>query len=1195
MMRKSGVLAGAVVAVLASVSVSAWGETYYWTGAKGSMAMDAYAWNDAGNWDVGARGSESHAVPEAGATIVFGAVSGNPDLMVIDLTGMNPVGQFRVEGAMAPSYRFGTSIGTSQAVDDGQSFWVDNGSAVTIADDVMHDQKIMRLAFHATVAKSCALTNESVHASLIYDSIAHDTTSSPKEMKVNHYGVGRFVTYEKQFHTSGAQSMYFYGSGQIVWRNAMSAASSVPRPIYVSETGSAPRDFEIAQGGKLYCSNGTSPFTGCLDAKVDTWLHGDGIVAANTHSNSKTGDGNEGIRGMGLYVSGTKGKTLTVDVPLMPWNFDTVAKSKWWDGYIPLIGCAKSVIALNSTNGCSYASRLYGQLRVNARLIGNAVCSAEETSLGPGEIVMSAYFDYSSSKFRLYYPLDCTLAYTGAAATETDRNILLTNATYEVTASSFTSLVNSSVATGTVANAGGGLLKMTGQVRALNPNATFVLQPETAPIEFAGSFAATPAVALIVRGTDEVRMPTVPADVASLTLAGGTLRLTEASTVSAPIVASGDGNAILVDGASLTLTGTTPADLVANGAVDFVSGQSTVITFAGVTSATEVPANLTVNGGRAYFTDGGRLMAYASYWKTATDGTWKTAANWDPALVPTGDRDARIMIGGADYTVTVDETPTALDNVFVGQGDTGFTSTLSIAAAMPTGARYDIAAGGVLNVTDGGVLTLEDGGASVDLAQGGTLRVDGTGRLQYDDSKVNTFGTGTRQFVGDGALLRIGTATPSVYVQPNGAGETSELVLDNRGSCSTGSTNDFGNGYLYIGNCAGGTGVLTVHGKDDTNKTVNRVSPDRGDPYTLDIGYRAGFGVLNIDGGCLQVRNNGLFVPGVAYSDKTPTTVAGVVNQTGGYVSLCAYGATANRQLTGLSVGCGDYFYRRYVTEDQVSVDGVYNLSDGTLDVSVGYAVIGAGSGTGVVHQTGGTFLHRGKADSSSYTNQLFASEADAKAARAFYFPMIIGFQGGKGTYEISGGTATVGSNKLLIPALYIGTGYNHDEFPWAIKGADNFKPNEAYFDFNRDGAEGVLRVSGGTFTCTTNVVLGSALGKGTIEMVGAAGALSVGRLVATNGVKSVLRFICDTENPHAGVSPITATDKAMLNDTKLEVALGESYAGRGRIRLIDAPLVEGDFGMVTITGNLADTATLERDEQGVFVRIRRGFAMIIK
>ena len=1184
-----------VMAVVAVSLSAAFAETYYWTGGAGD-AEGVYQWNAAANWDVGSRGSGAHAVPDEGATVVFGAVSGDPESMVLDLTGMNPVGQFRVEGATAPAYQFGTSIGTSQTVDDGQGFWIDNGSAVTIADDVMRDQRIMRLAYHATGTKTCALTNKSVHASLIYDSIAHDTTSSPKEMTVYHSGVGRVVTYERQFHTTGGQTMYFYGTGPVIWRNAMSAASSAPRPIYVSETGSAPRDFEIAQGGKLYASNGSSPFTGKFDVKVDTWVHGEGIVAANTHSNSKTGNGNEAIRGMGLLVSGSNGKTLTVDVPLMPWNSGTAVQSKWWDGYIPLIGCAKSVIALNSTNGCTRAARLYGQVRVNAKLIGNADCTAEETSLGPGEIVMSAYFDLYNEKPRLYYPLGCTLAYSGETATATDRDILLTNAIYEVAASGFPSYANSSVATGTVANAGGGLLKLTGQVRALNPDAAFVLQPETAPIEFAGSFAAAPAVSLVVRGAEEVRMASVPANVGELALMGGTLRLTgESSATAVPLVAYGDGNRIVVDGSSLTLTGTTPAALVANGAVDFTFERSTVVTFAGVTSATEVPENLTVNGVGAIFTDDGRLTERASYWKTATDGTWESAENWEPAIVPTGNRDACIEVDGANYTVSVDETPTALDFIHLGQGDTGYTSTLAIAAAMPAGVKYDVGTGGVLNVTDGGVLTLEDQGASVDLSRGGTLRVDGTGRCLYDDTKVNTFGTGMRQFVGDGALVRLGTATPTVYVQPDAAGETSELVLDNRGSGSAGSTNDFGNGTLYVGNCADGTGVLTVHGKDDTNKAVNRVSLDRGDPYELHIGFRAGSGVLNIDGGCIQVRNNGFYMPGVAYTDKTPTVVSGVANQSGGYVSLVAYSAGANRRLTGLSVGCGDYFYLKYVSADQVSVDGVYNLSGGTLDVGIGYAVIGAGSGTGVVHQTGGTFLHRGTATSSSYTNQLFAAEPDAKKARTFHFPMIIGLQGGKGTYEISGGTATVGSKTALIPALYIGTGYNHEEFPWGFKGTSDCKPSDYYFDFERDGAEGLLRVSGGTFTCTTNVVLGAALGKGTIEMVGAAGTLSVGRLVATNGVKSVLRFVCDRENPAAGVSPITVADKAMLDGTTLEVELGENYSGRARVRLINAPHVEGDFGRVTVTGKSAESAVVVKDELGVRLRIRRGFVMVVR
>jgi len=1150
--------------------------------------MDAYAWNNAANWDVGSRGSETHAVPAAGDTVIFGAVSGDPETMKLDLTGMNPVGQFLVEGATAPAYQFGTSVGTSQSKDDGQSFWIAPAGVMTIAEEVTRNQTFMRLAFDPVDKSTVALTNNSQKASFVWQTLNRSSSHS-QVYTFSFGGAGQFVAHTNQYHRSGGQVMIFNGTGPIVWRNVLNVSGdnfNVGRPMKISETAAGvARDFSINRGAGLYVSNGTSPFTGFFETEVDARVHGEGFVAANTHVNSATGDGNEAIRGMGLMVSGSR-KTMTVDVPLMPWNSDRATKNDWWDGYIPLVGNANTVINLNSTNGCTRACRLYGQVRVNAKKIGNAICAGDDTSIGPGEIVLSPYFDIKNSQFRLYYRMDCTLAYAGETATSTDRNILLTNATYEITTSAASGLANSSVATGTVANAGSGQLTLTGQVRALNPDATFVLKPETAPIAFAGSFAASPspAVRLAIRGAEEVQMASVPANIGALDLLGGTLRLTRASTVTAPVAAFGTGNRVIVDeGASLTVD-TTPADLVANGAVDFAIGQKTVVTFTGATSATTVPANLTVNGGRADFTDEGRLVEHASYWKAATDGTWKTQANWELNTVPTGDCDARIAIGGADYTVTIDETPTAVNKVFVGQGDTGYTSTLSVQADLSTLATtYAVTAGGALEVGKDG--KLDAANATVKPSSDGVVRVLSGGTFAYP--APYTISSGDWLVKDDGALT-CPTGKGLVYMKPSDAGETVSLTFDlSEKKCRGGSTTE--QGRFYLGNCVGGTAMMDFIGYGYSSSSAT-YSFFNAAPYGYYVGWKNGLGTINVTNGCLVAGNNGFFV-GTADIDSIAQAATGVVNQVDSYVDVGAYSAPSSGRMLGVIIGSGDYFDRSYVGEDmeKLKIKGTWNLKGGVLN-NRGYLIVGAGLSEGALYQTGGSLLKKDTITSSVYTNHLNRTLADGKAARTFRYPLIIGLQGGKGLYEISGGTATV-----TMPVLIAGC-FTEEDIPYGLtKTGTDILPSDTCYPYDHDSdAVGCLRVKGGSVSLSDVCKVGLG-GTGTIEMVGTNGTLTVGQLVAANGANSVLSFVCDKSDARAGVSPITVTGELNLDNTTLTVDLGENYAGTTRLRLISAPTITGNFGSVTVTGNLSANAKIVKEADGVYLQLRRGFALMFR
>ena len=1165
-------------------------ETYQWTGAAGDTD-GVWAWNDAANWDVGTRGSGTHAVPgsskDAGDTVVFSAMEGKTyeDKVTIDMTpptgATTPgVGCLMIEGADAPAYQFGTSAGSSTSEDGSQSFWIvpftDTSDAqtpsVSIGADVRADQTIMRLKFYADAKGRMNLFNHSAVAALTYETL--DRSDTTREVLIYHLGTGLHKTLKRLWTKSAAPSVYF-GGPRVQWRNAFEggANSYATRPVKLQYSN---MEFEIVEGGKLYFSNGTSPFTGNLSVGADAHVFGKGVFAANTHANSATAGGNEAIRANGIEPA--EGKILMMDVPIMP-IFD-------YDGYVPIATTKQnSQVWLNSSNGCTRAIRLYGYANVYAKMFGNRDCPADETSLGRGdEIVFSTYFEnVSSQPTKLSAHAMGRLYYTGNAGETTDRDFYVTNSTaYTSSASGVVIDDQSLVAIGT---AGTGSLKLTGNLHALNPNATFVLDAKTAPVEFAGTLGENPAVALAIAGDNEVRMAELPANAASVTLQGGHLVLTGQGALSGdmPVVVSGVGNELRVPaGATLTVP-FAKLSIAEGAALDIVAPDSATVVLSGATSATAVPAGLTLNGAPVYFNDSGKLLPYESRWNAAVNGAWKDGTKWNNG-VPTAQDKARITVGGADYTVTVDEPLAAIPaSVEIGQGEPGFTSTLAIAADIESSAMpFLVNAGGELKVTTGGTLDLTSAGSSVDLSKGGTFTADGEGTVlaATSDSKVLTFGTGVWTFKGNSCLTSE-VASAEIDIKPSEAGACAELVLDTS-EIPTAGRHSFEKGSIYLGGQAGGSAKLVFKGKDDTNKATNFIFASQ-NPWRIGIS-RNGYGEIDMRGGYLRTGNNGLWI-GSSEKESTALAVTGVVNQTGGYVYQTASGATASAYFNGLKIGCGEYCTWSKVSSDDIFCSGTYNLMGGQLLTGTGYTVIGAGSGVGRLVQTGGTFSHDSSANSSTYFNHLTGT-------KNFQYPMIIGLVGGSGLYVLSNGTAKVTKD------FYIG-GAQTNEMPWAT--TVGISPT-TYPEENYD-AHGVLSVQGGTFTCSSNVFVGVA-GSGTIEL-GAAGSLTAKTLVLSNASESALSFAIPAGGYAA--APLAVTDRMKLTSgSKLTVDV-RAITGRklgSWTKLVAAPAIEGDFGSFEILCDEEDrefykdaTYDLSRNgEPGVWFRMpKKGLVLLYR
>ena len=1140
----------AILMVVGFSLVTAVAETYHWTGGAGNTD-GVYQWDVKGNW-------QENAVPGLSETsddeVIFGAMEGNPASVTIDLTGEVAVRSVTFSDAAAPAYQLGTSRGTSDSDDKGQSMRLRTGGVVSISSEVVNDQTILRLAPESASSNTLILSNVSSQAALAIDTIDRWLASgqSDKYCQYTLAGTGRILLFDYIWTGSAQPSFTFKGSLSVIWRND---GSRLPRSLTFASgwTGT----FEIADDAVLNAQTGTSPFNNVLQFAVDTTIDGQGAIQASKMINSDRAqdiaNGNTPLRSFMLNV--TAKKTVTVNVPLKPAEPKSADK---FEGWIPLYSAKEGTIRLNGTNSLVKGVVIHGNVNVEAQKFGSKGCTASETSLGlADEIVFQPYFaafeKNSENYFNCETRLDASLGYAGSEDTTCDRDFMILNCykdyqneecKYFYVKNTENKDYDSCCATATVATVGSGALTLTGCVKTWADGAdgaVFGLDARTAPLVFKGSFSTSRKISLSVCGRKKVTLDDVNmGDLIGLEISSCVLEMTGAGsefTIDRPVRTRGENTIEVKSGASLRMSWE-QLTMDEDSTVDFIVPDDSSVVFVGATSATVAPAGLTQNGAPVHFNDDGKILPYESRWNAAVNGAWKDEAKWNNGI-PTAQDKARITVGGADYTVTVDEPLAAIPaSVEIGQGETGFTSTLAIAADMKSGViPFLVNAGGELKVTTGGTLDLT--GSSVDLSKGGTFTADGEGTVlaATSDSKVLTFGTGVWTFKGNSCLTSE-VASAEIDIKPSEAGACAELVLDTS-EIPTAGRHSFEKGSIYLGGQAGGSAKLVFKGKDDTNKATNFIFASQ-NPWRIGIS-RNGYGEIDMRGGYLRTGNNGLWI-GSSEKESTALAVTGVVNQTGGYVYQTASGATAANYLTGLKIGCGEYCVWSKVSSDDIFCSGTYNLMGGQLLTGTGYTVIGAGSGVGRLVQTGGTFSHDSSANSSTYFNHLTGT-------KNFQYPMIIGLVGGSGLYVLSNGTAKVTKD------FYIG-GAQTNEMPWAT--TVGISPT-TYPEENYD-AHGVLSVQGGTFTCSSNVFVGVA-GSGTIEL-GGTGSLTARTLVLSNANESALAFAIPAGGYAA--APLAVTDRMKLTSgSKLTVDV-RGIADRklaSWTKLASASAIDGDFG----------------------------------
>jgi hypothetical protein len=517
------------------------------------------------------------------------------------------------------------------------------------------------------------------------------------------------------------------------------------------------------------------------------------------------------------------------------------------------------------------------------------------------------------------------------------------------------------------------------------------------------------------------------------------------------------------------------------------------------------------------------------------DGNWSTAGNWSPSGVPgAGDTVNIFGTDGVSRTITYDYTGGAVTlgslAIDLTNGTPTDTETLSMSANNLTagfeyvgysglgsnGSGTFNQSGGVntitvtnlylgLNATDTGYYNLSGTGSVVNSGSsgeivgysgtgyftqsGGSNSITANGSALYLGYNSNSTGTYTlnsgsitmgtvgviaNQFVG------YGTGSSGTFTQNGGTNNvfngSASLYLaysSNSSGSYTLAAGALNTGTEYVG--FGGTGIFTQTGGTNTSGAVGGIS----------IGQSAGStGSYTMSGGTLSSasaeyvgnQGNGTF----NQSGGLNITTAGVDPVYLGYSGTA--GAVGTYYLSGtgaLSPGGSEYvgygsegdFYQSGGTNTlsltlyvgySSGVNGTYTLSGTGILIAHANETIGQG-GVGVFNQTGGVNTLTGT-NSINLGSSLVAS----------------------GTYNLSGGSATVGGNVNLGITTSVGVGVLNvsggtlnvagtifvDNVPGSAINLSGGAINTAALNLNNNPA--ALNWTGGTLDITTNLTLDS-------------------------------------------------------------------------------------------------------------------------
>jgi len=1133
MAKETGFIALATVSL--GVNIAAAG-VYHWTGA----ALDGM-WDTAGNWQenevpgMWTNRTEHTFGGKLGDTVIFGAqADGAPT--TIDLQGQYAIENLIVTNG-APAYTFGTADWADQRLG------FQTNSTLEIAADVTADQTFMRPATwngdpSSKLSSKLYFKNNSTQAKLIYGSLdkTTDRAGSPYAT-VTFSGAGDIdVTGNALFDQVG--TLTIDNRGRVSFGNATHGGSRYAN-VYFSDISGITHEMELPAGKFIGSKGGSWTWVDNVKFFGNTHIYGDGFVNICCSYNLPVEDAKCSTR---LRVTANKKAVIDVGIASKDAASDFITVTE-----------AASEIYLNGTNSLPGRLRLHGSGSTLARLIGNKNCAADQTSVGRGDaIVFEHSWTCKTKKENSVNHADIATLningapvakfyYTGTGET-TDKDIVVSN-------------LFSAAGNVTLGNRGTGTLTWNGNALQIDgsPGTTFTLDAQTAPIVFGGLFEAGRTWNLAVAGDSSVSFsqaqPGVTGSItisggvletaslaqtfpnaSSLVFAGGTLKMTQGGTMSlSPTYQAGANGIELVDGTDLTLASLSlPANATFN--VSVPVGATVSVTVTGATPGA-LPSTVTWNGARAKIDENGHLVPHVSNWREAQDGKWNTPANWDNG-VPEADASAFVTAAGGSYTVEIDGAPThAINDLHIANAGPGVATVAATTEYDMGAATVDLQPGGALAAGEGGTLYITN--ATV-LFNGGSINGSGDGLVNVP-SKFK-FESGTNTFSGT-SCLQIGLPTKSsqhLYMTPT-PGTPCVLTFS-----------DTAKYWLYQGywfvcnNVPGGRAILNFDGTDETSFTGGSSTF-----YGLSVGTKQGYGELNLKHGSLYPGNFGVFVAADSPDSSSSTTteplcVTGVVNQTGGLLSVSSWGWHYAPMACGLVVGDGTRINKS--NADVLAKSecvGYYNLSGGKVTINRGVCVVGGGVGTGFFNLSGGQYYH------NSYDTTPVSSA----------MPLVIGMGlRGRGVWTMTGGTTDIRNH------VYVGGAELEDL--QLLPG-----PSATYFP-DGDGCTGILDVSNGTFVTTKDLYVG-AKGTGTLVLRPTA-TIEAENVVLSNGVASVVRAVVVGK----ATGRLTATENLVITDeSRIEIdATAMSAKAPLFTRIAAANDVVGEFSPEKISFEYDET-----------------------
>ncbi|MCJ7543480.1 MAG: hypothetical protein MUP47_02765, partial [Phycisphaerae bacterium] len=438
-------------------------------------------------------------------------------------------------------------------------------------------------------------------------------------------------------------------------------------------------------------------------------------------------------------------------------------------------------------------------------------------------------------------------------------------------------------------------------------------------------------------------------------------------------------------------------------------------------------------------------VAGADDYTGASGGNYNVGANWSGGSVPDSDDSAYIRNGA---TVTLDSSVSSPIELWLG------------GATDPNGVN-----GSALHILPGAVLTTTTGSFTVAQAYDASVsQSGGSVAVPYFHMSESGGGDSTYDLTGGSLImdynLRAGTPTWTMDI---GRGGGTARFTQTGGYVSLinnyylnvgygpGSLGEFTmtNGNIYVGaqqfnvGSNGGRGTFTMTGGRVESRYKFQVGylgevgvfnqlggtvlqgPDEHmliGQCSLDAPYPA-LGIYNLSGGLLQVLGERRIYIGRGYN-ATYGPGTGQLNVSGGSVV-----ATGGENISvGYKGGCGTLSVSGtgYVTYDEILVadsyeyaipTGCVNVSGGLLNPRTDFSL--GRNGPAVLNVSGGSVL----AGSGSPTNSITAGANDPNAEGVINVTggrlstltnLLLGYQRGRGTLNLSGGTVDVGYNTII-------------------------------------------------------------------------------------------------------------------------------------------------------------------------------------